>query len=115
MLLKYFYDTSDRAPSNNYGSSQGGDSEYVRCYNQALDRVAECKVVPQFNCSMTGCPDDKIECNMGWSGRACESNAAGSYYINTFGLKVFYCDTKNNDNKDSDINVVINNICLKNR
>ncbi|HED34196.1 MAG TPA: hypothetical protein ENJ08_08290 [Gammaproteobacteria bacterium] len=113
-LLKLFYNNSNSATSRS-GSpgGRGSDAEYVRCYNQALDRVAECKVVPQFNCTMIGCPDDKIECNLGWSGRACESDSAGSYYINTFGLKVFYCDTQNSDNRDSDINVVINNICLK--
>jgi len=115
-LLKLLYGSNSGSNSNDSGDSremQGSDAEYVRCYNQALDRIAQCKVVPQFDCSMTGCPDDKIECNLGWSGRACESNSAGSYYINTFGLKPFYCDTQNNDNKDGDINVVIDSICLK--
>ncbi len=107
---------SDSAQSNNTIDSKSvnnNNSEYIRCYNQVIDRIAECKVVPQYDCSMTGCPDDRIECDKGWSGRACESNSAGAYYINTYGLKPFFCDTENRKNKDSDINVVINNICLQ--
>lgn len=104
--------------TDNDNSSYSTSSKSVNndaCINDAINtRIATCNVVPQFDCNMIGCPDDKIECDKGWSGRACEHDAVGVYYINTFGLKDFYCDTENNDNIDSDINVVINNICAQN-
>lgn len=106
--------STDNDNSSNYAQNQGVTND--QCISNAINsRIATCNVIPQFECdAYRGCPEDKIECDKGWSGKTCESDSAGSYYINTFGLSDFYCDIKNNNNKSKDINIVINNICGEN-